>query len=947
MDIMSDTALHTNREKESYPAEEIKDDIDEDYSEPIITQEPAMYDPELADEEVIQEETSSADDEYIPEISANTDKEIAEDTPKRRSFAETAYHTISENENVNQTIGKAYRKVKKSVIHTESNEPQVDNNPKKKQKKYKHGYSQDLLPISSIWNGIIKTTSGKYVKILEVLPINFNDCSITDKNEIAKVFGTIFHNGPVFLHLKCIVDKNNPSRIISFIKSKCEEEKWQRGISKEVVECAQDVINKIADISNNSALTKRYFVIYQYEGRKSDPEEIYNDLETTKFSIMNTFAGCGNVVVDSDFSKLTVDAGEILYYCLNRNTCREESLQDRIERVVSDFEIYNQSSKKQFEPSDVDFLSPKGIYFSKSGDYWYQEGVYKTAFSLMQKGHPDNAEIGWMNHFTSLGEGTELDIYVKRYPRDLVAATLEQYSRIERVSAINSKNSEKRERKLAHSQKNLRIVNALKAEQDLSDVYIMVTITADSIRSLRLKKTAILKEFNKKKLFLEEASFNCIQYFISGLPLMELNSSLFSRNKANYLTSSLESLYMYTSYEFYDPNGYVLGENMAPNNKSLVSINNFNTSLFTNANMAIFGMTGSGKTFSTEILARSLRLIGVRVFFILPIKAYEYKRGSDAIGGQFVQLRPGSEQRINICEIRPAQPIDRLVLTESTQVPESLLAQKITSLTTWISLNRLREPLSEEEIDLIGMELKKMYTMFGFTDNNDSAWLDKENHVVRPSPIISDIYDRFMQNPRLKRCADSIKKYIFGTCANMNGPTNIDIHNMYNCIDVDSRYIPEDLLPSFLFIATEWAYGLIRESRLSLDAIIMDETWKLLVNEESSKQLIDMSKLIRGYGGALITATQDINDMLNNYAGKSIVSASATKIIMHLEAPEARKIVDELMLPEEYMQRFVSFKRGEALLLTGTNRVFLKITSSQKELRDFTTDPNVLKRLNS
>lgn len=921
--------LDISQEKTEYPQNETDD------STCTTDYEDVTSDYEIGEECARQSNKSN--------VKGKADSTISDSIGSRKSFAESAYEAISENEKVNEAIGTAYRSVKNHIIGNELTSKQSGSKKKKqKKKKYKSEPSQDAIPIESIWNGIVKTTSGQYVKILEILPINFNDFSINEKQDVVRSFGSIFMNGPTLIHLKTIVDKSNPARIISYIKSQCEEEKWKHGIANEVVDCAQDVINKIIDISNNSALSHRYFLSYRYEGNSSDPEDIYNDLETTKISIMQAFANCGNVVVDNVLDNATVAVGEILYYCLNRNSCREESLQQRINRVMHDYDLYNKSVHKNYIPKDVDFLGCKGLYFGKGDDYWYQDGRYKTSFTLMTKGYPSYVEPGWLNHFTDLGDGTELDVFIQKYPHDITEDSLSQYTRLVRVSAQNTNNSEKYMEKASKVQNNTFVVNKMKAQQDLFDVCTIITISADTIHDLRFKKTAIIKNLTKKQLYVEEAVYNCKEYYLSTLPLLYVPSAIFKRNKRNFLTESLESLYIYNSYEFFDPHGYVLGEHMNPNNKSVVSINNFS---YPNPHIAIFGMSGSGKTFSTEVIARAMRIVGIRVFFILPVKGHEYKRGCQAVAGQYIQFGPGCNQRINICEIRPAQEVDRNIMQELGVTETSLLAQKITSLLTWLQLNRLRDPISLEEMDIITNELSAMYQSFGFTDDNDSAWLDKEHGIVRPSPIISDMYDRFKLNPYLDRAATSIKKYVTGSCKNMNGPTNIDYDNKYNCIDVDESKIPKDLLPAFLFTAYDWVYSLIKENCLSLDCVVFDEIWKLLVNEYTSDQVKEMIKILRGYGGAMITATQDINDYLDNPAGRAILSNTATKIIMHMEKPEGSRLAKELGLSESDVSTFLRFGRGQVLLLTGQHRVFVNIKSSDKELRDFTTDPKVLKQL--
>lgn len=859
----------------------------------------------------------------------------------RMSFAESAIKTLNKNGAVDNAIGTVYQAVKNTIVSNDTT--QIKAKKKHHEKEYKKGYTQDITPIKSIINGVITTTSGKYIQILEILPINFNDLSIMEQKDISFAFGQIFHNGPAKVHLKAITDKSNPSRIIEYIKEKCEEEKWQRGVSDKLVNCAQDVINKINNICDNSALTKRFFFIYQYEGKKTNPSEIFFEMDSIKYSIINQFAEMGNIVIDNGPDKSSYDVGEILYYFFNRRTCRRETFINRITRINNDFEIYNANQNvKPKDLYDVEYLAAKGIYFTNTY-YMYQDGTYKTFLMLKSNGYPSWAQAGWLNNFMSIGEGTELDIYIERMPHDITQETLAQMNRHNRIHYNEKKNNPEKQENIFGKIKNIDIITrAMNNDEDLFYVCIIITLSSDTIRGLKMLKSVVVKQLNREKRYVETAYANCKEFYLATLPLMEISSSLMRRNRRNYLTSSLESLYMYTSFEFFDPNGFVIGEQPGVN-KSLVSLNPFNTSFFNNANISIFGQTGAGKTFAMEILARAMRICGIRVFMILPLKAHEYFRGTKAIDGSYIQLGPGMKDCYNICEITPEQNIDKSVLTENIHVETSLLSKKIAFLITWIQLNRINEPMDSDETDLIEVELAKMYHDFGITDDNDSIWLDKGKKILKDMPIIGDIYDRFMEVPQLHKSARCIRRYVSGNCSNMNGPTNIDLTGKFFCIDVDQQNMDKSLLAPFIFIATELVYSLVKENRLYYDMIFMDEIWNILNNPMAAERIREMVKIIRGYGGGVIPTTQDINDCMNNDAGKAILSGTATKIIMHLEPPEARLIARELGLTEEDIKTIIKFKRGEAMILTNAGKVNVNIIPSEKELYDFTTDPVLLR----
>lgn len=862
---------------------------------------------------------------------------------REKSIAGSTFDMLKNSPTVNQAIGTGYRKLKKSVLKT-GRKASSNNKPPKN-----NGFTQDIIPIKSIQNGIIQTTSGMFVKILEILPINFYDMSIDAQSDIANTFASIFNKGPARIHLKCITDKNNPARMISYIKQKCEEEKWQRGVSDGFIECAEDTIQKIKTISNENTFCKRYFLIYKYEGSSFESNDIFTDMETTKQSIITAFSlRMGNPVIDCGIERSSYEIGEILYYILNRKTCREELFSDRINRIIGDAQLYNSSEKikKKKDPLDVDFISPKGLTISNN-DYVMVDGQYVTYFSLKENGHPQTTYIGWMDAILSMCEGLELDIYINRKNHDTVMSALDQFTLVQSTSLNNPSVSSKKWQELFPKIENSKyIVRRMRNEENLFDVMIIITLRSDTIHGLRTAKQYLLKQLNANHLYVEDAYANIQKYYNMTLPLFEISADIFNRNKRNYLTSSLASLYMFTAFEFNDPTGAVLGQNAMGSNGSMVSINLFNTDYFPNANMSILGMSGSGKTYSTQILARAMRISGIRVFMILPLKGHEAYRGCKHIDGTFIHLYPGSNDCLNVCEIRPSMNIDKDVLAENIGVVQSLLSNQISFLITWINLNIMSDtherPLTNEEFDIVESELYAMYDTFEITHDNDSIY-DTDGQLKR-MPVIGDIYDRLINYPELRRVSKAIEKYVTGNCKNMNGQTNVDLTGKYIVFYVDESNMPSSLLPAFLFSAIKCTYSLAQQSRLYKDMIFIDEAWKILMNELASEQIRDMVKIIRGYGGGVCITTQDINDLIDDPTGRAIISNTAVKLIMYLENKEAQKVASTLGLTDTDIRNITHFSKGQALLVTRQAKLYINIISSEMDDRDFTTDPNKLRK---
>ena len=68
-------------------------------------------------------------------------------------------------------------------------------------------FVQDYLPIKDLRNGIIETTDGRYIKILEIEPINFVLRSDEEQFNIISSFASWLKISPMRLQFKSITRK--------------------------------------------------------------------------------------------------------------------------------------------------------------------------------------------------------------------------------------------------------------------------------------------------------------------------------------------------------------------------------------------------------------------------------------------------------------------------------------------------------------------------------------------------------------------------------------------------------------------------------------------------------------------------------------------------------------------------------------------------------------------
>jgi len=194
----------------------------------------------------------------------------------------------------------------------------------------------------------------------------------------------------------------------------------------------------------------------------------------------------------------------------------------------------------------------------------------------------------------------------------------------------------------------------------------------------------------------------------------------------------------------------------------------------------------------------------------------------------------------------------------------------------------------------------------------------------------------------LENIKEILEIFVHGNCANMNGQTNVDLNNNYTVYDVDEDEIGEKLLPSFLFIAFDHVYTVIKSNNKIKDIVILDEVWKMLKDIESAKQVQNIVKLIRGYGGSTIMATQEIADFMNapNGFGKSVLNNSEMSVILNMKTEELNLVKANLKLEDEDCKDISMFQRGNAMFISNGNKFHVNIISSEVENALFSTDIN-------
>lgn len=94
--------------------------------------------------------------------------------------------------------------------------------------KLKNKSVQDFIPIRHINHGIIETTDNRYIKILEIEPINFMLRSAEEQVGIISSFASWLKISPMKMQFKSITRRADSGKHIALLKADIEREDNER-----------------------------------------------------------------------------------------------------------------------------------------------------------------------------------------------------------------------------------------------------------------------------------------------------------------------------------------------------------------------------------------------------------------------------------------------------------------------------------------------------------------------------------------------------------------------------------------------------------------------------------------------------------------------------------------------------------------------------------------------
>ena len=574
----------------------------------------------------------------------------------------------------------------------------------------------------------------------------------------------------------------------------------------------------------------------------------------------------------------------------------------------------------------LDVLAPSSVD-TMSRDYIVVDGVYHSYLYVAGYGYKSKNETAWLAPLVEAGDNIGISFTFKRLPKDKILSRISQKTMINRsrMRDVGDARQDYEELDDAISAGFYLKDGINRANQDFYYMTTVIEVTARDVEELEERIADVMTLCASMSMIVKRADYKHEQCFLSLLPTLSVDADIERKAKRNILTDSLAAAFPFSSYEIYDPNGIFIGLNKY--NSSVAILDIFDSDKYPNANGCILGMSGAGKSFLMQCMALRMRMQGTQVFIIAPIKGHEFYDACESVGGKYIRIAPSSRDCINIMEIRKTSLSTDYELDKKER-DDSILAEKLQKLMIFFSL--IKSDITQNELNLIDSAVIRTYKKFGITFDNKSLY--KENGSFKKMPTLKDLYEELKSKEETAALSLMIEKFAIGSLSAFGGETNVDLSNKYIVLDISE--MTDHLKPLGMFMALDYVWDKAKESRIQKKIIFLDELWTLIGAGSSrlaADYVLEIFKVIRGYGGAAFAATQDIGDFFSlddGKYGKGVINNSRIKFILQLEEDEAFAVQKYMSLSDEETMQIIRNQRGEALLCANKNKVCIDIHAS-------------------
>ena len=189
------------------------------------------------------------------------------------------------------------------------------------------GSIQAWLPIKDIVQGVVVTRDKRFVKILELLPVNFYTMSSMDKSAAIEDFAAYLKIAPANLQINVLTQPFDLDGYLKLLRGYLERETNEQ--CRLMLEESMDYVPQLVE---REALTHRFFLSFSYDPSMKAPDhtpEAIAAVLNEKAEVARRYLDrCGVAVLEPEYADNFIL--ELFYKLINKHTSQHLRLPDGV-----------------------------------------------------------------------------------------------------------------------------------------------------------------------------------------------------------------------------------------------------------------------------------------------------------------------------------------------------------------------------------------------------------------------------------------------------------------------------------------------------------------------------------------------------------------------------------------------------------------------------------------
>ena len=584
------------------------------------------------------------------------------------------------------------------------------------------------------------------------------------------------------------------------------------------------------------------------------------------------------------------------------------------------------------QPQLITLLAPEVIQEKK--DYIYLgDDKYARIFTLMF--YPNYIGIGWLDDIlNAIGDvdiSTQVQVADERnvikYLTHKVTKLQSDYMLFEKQGNIEELHRlEENIQAFEEMRRNIQINN-----DKLFFIKITLRLNAKSLDELNEKSKMLKDEFANRSCEIRPLYFKQLDALKETLPL---NNNIISENNRNMTTAGLAAMFPIARTKSSVKEGIYFGRDLFTGLP--MNLETFTQGL-ANANIAIFGVPGSGKSVTVKTIVGRTALINRRSS-ILDIEG-EYVALTERLGGRIIKVRQSVPVGINLFDIDIDE--DEGFIDIDSKITE------IRAIMNGIINKYEDRTMKPNEIADIEQAVKEVYKEKGITKDASSIY-EKEGgkiegkitfgNIKKKMPTLTDFHRVMKEKIKNKALTATLSNFLSGnTLGIFDCQSSLKLNDQVICFDISE--IKDEIMRYYVsLVLTTWITNKYMATKERNERyVVVDEAWNLFKNKETADFIENLARRARKKRVAMILATQHLSEARQNSQTEATINCCDTIIILKQSIGNIDEIMKFFKLPIGAREILLKARAGECILIRGGDIRAIKIDMTKYESQFITT----------